>query len=284
MDKKVIPRHPGGSLIAYNGSIERRYCQFPQPEVYLFIMNKKAFTLAELLMVMVIMFVLAIILFPTLGRVREQGRRVQCTNNLRQHGIAWNLYLAEHNDRFPRRVHLVFYEFYSYSTFGGKQGTLDDAYAAEHRVLNRYLDIRDNSSPNVEVFHCPDDKEEVDVGAIHTNDSFFEEWGNSYLLNDRIIKYGGPRSDARERPFSTITQPHNRVYLETDYDFNNPGHGGKGRDLWGRNEVLVMVLFVDGHVAGPYSYDDDFENGVYRDRPVIWDPNGTYNAPGAEYD
>ena len=50
-----------------------------------------------------------------------------------------------------------------------------------------------------------------------------------------------------------------------------PGHGLKGS-----NSSLVMVLFVDGHVGGPYSYNNDFEDyNVNTSKPVIWDPNGT---------
>ena len=65
-------------------------------------MSKKAFTLLELLVLMVILGVLAVILLPVIGSSREAAKRVQCANNLRQHGIAWSMYLDEHNDFFPQ--------------------------------------------------------------------------------------------------------------------------------------------------------------------------------------
>ena len=48
---------------------------------------------------------------------------------------------------------------------------------------------------------------------------------------------------------------------------NNPGHGGKEYTAVG--EIPVMVLFVDGHIAGPFLYDDDFGVG----KKVLIEPN-----------
>jgi prepilin-type N-terminal cleavage/methylation domain-containing protein/prepilin-type processing-associated H-X9-DG protein len=45
---------------------------------------KRAFTLIEMLVVVAIIMVLAALLFPALGRVRESGRMVRCSSNLRQ--------------------------------------------------------------------------------------------------------------------------------------------------------------------------------------------------------
>jgi len=59
--------------------------------------RKEGFTLIELLVVIAIIAVLMAILIPALSRVREQGKRAVCLNNLRQLGFAWNLY-ADDND------------------------------------------------------------------------------------------------------------------------------------------------------------------------------------------
>jgi len=60
-----------------------------------------AFTLIELLVVIAIIGILAAMLFPTLHRAHESGRRTHCMSNLRQIGIGIQLYRPDNNDRPP---------------------------------------------------------------------------------------------------------------------------------------------------------------------------------------
>jgi prepilin-type N-terminal cleavage/methylation domain-containing protein/prepilin-type processing-associated H-X9-DG protein len=61
----------------------------------------RAFSLAELLVVVGVIAVLAALLLPTVGRAREAGRRVVCLGNLRQFGAAFRMYAADNADLFP---------------------------------------------------------------------------------------------------------------------------------------------------------------------------------------
>ena len=62
----------------------------------------KAFSLIELLCVLAIIGLLAALLLPAVNRARGNVLRIQCVNNLRQVGIAFQVFAHDHNGAFPR--------------------------------------------------------------------------------------------------------------------------------------------------------------------------------------
>ena len=63
-------------------------------------LNKKAFTLIELVVVIAIIALLIAILLPVARQVRNQSRAVVCRSNLKQWGMALATYTGEYNNRF----------------------------------------------------------------------------------------------------------------------------------------------------------------------------------------
>ena len=69
-------------------------------------MNKRGFTLVELLVVISIIALLLGILIPALNIARERARTIICATNLRNYGSAVYMYVNSNSDRFPDQYFL----------------------------------------------------------------------------------------------------------------------------------------------------------------------------------
>lgn len=81
---------------------------------------KKAFTLIELLVVVAIIAILAAVLFPVFARAKEAAKKTACASNVRQIGLAWQLYNADYEGTLMRvRTESGTTAYYWFGSFDG---------------------------------------------------------------------------------------------------------------------------------------------------------------------
>lgn len=197
----------------------------------------KAFTLVEILVVVVILSVLATILFPAFSRVRERGRASACASNLRQLGLSIAQYAADHDDKLPYAPSPESKEIASRPqfVFGEPLDTLILGMPDVRMVLKPY-------GATNELFRCPSDRfDRIFLAEFPNHTSHFGKWGSSYSYDDRNGLSG--------KTLGSYAHPDSASIMADVDTF----HGGDLNDF--RNgSSLSNVLYADGHVKLVSSY------------------------------
>jgi prepilin-type processing-associated H-X9-DG protein len=116
-----------------------------------------AFTLIELLVLIGILSVLTALLMPAMSRAKEAGRSAACISNLRQIGIALQVYVDGNHNRLP---------FMRDQMIGTNQPT--------NSLRGMNVVLRDELG-NTNVLRCPSDRQAI-----------FELTGSSYAWNSLL--------------------------------------------------------------------------------------------------
>jgi prepilin-type N-terminal cleavage/methylation domain-containing protein/prepilin-type processing-associated H-X9-DG protein len=223
----------------------------------------RAFTLVELLVVIAVISILAAMLLPTLARTKDKAGATCCLNNLKQWGLATQLYTVDNDDFLPPE---------------GKPTPLDSdlsnpAYQAwyiqlpELLRLSRYADADWRKDPSVDpdksIWICPSNRRRANVTAMSHN--LFH-----YCLNDYV---NGTGTGNRKVKISVVRRHSTQVWL---FDSKNlPALGEENFVHTNLHNGGAQFGFLDGHAArfrAVEYWDSSLNKGRTNNPSLVWAP------------
>jgi len=114
--------------------------------------SPQGFTLIELLVVIAIIAILAAILFPVFAKVREKARQITCASNLKQIGLAEQMYANDYDDTYSGSYQCTDWN----AAAGGCQA--DDSFGDGGGSPDRisYAELLFPYTKSAKVYLCPD--------------------------------------------------------------------------------------------------------------------------------
>jgi prepilin-type N-terminal cleavage/methylation domain-containing protein/prepilin-type processing-associated H-X9-DG protein len=193
--------------------------------------STRAFTLIELLVVIAIIALLLAILLPALKQAKKQTRAVICRSNIRQIGLAANLYAGANDTYIPR---------------GGKFGTW-------FKCFLPYLDQKAGKSDyrDVKIYRCPSfpDKAQTVCYVV-----------SSWTFDDGADETGHEVTEPTK--LRTFKRPMYTVYLAD----NEEGSWRPVVKQEGDPDIMRLDVWNLGHLPGSAVEDRTFGRRVAKER------------------
>jgi len=151
--------------------------------------ERRGFTLIELLVVIAIIAILAAILFPVFTRARESAFKATCASNLKQFGVAFEMYGNDYDQKWPLPGSADGYDTNQNDdpNAGTKGNFWDKADTDPKGGINAYiLNRASDAKKAVSVWCCPRLQplyRETNIGQSGGNITFKQVTIRSYTMN-----------------------------------------------------------------------------------------------------
>jgi prepilin-type processing-associated H-X9-DG protein len=173
-------------------------------------------------------------LLPALSRAREGAKRASCVNNLRQIGIAFELYLQENDETYPAAQDPVSTDPFYWLWMG----------RGWRALLTEYIP-GDKDNPGV--FWCPSDpraEEQYESTSYAYSMAFYHSPEQIDAMTNVEDNYSAPVPSVPQRN-AAVRHPTQKVLAGEWY----ANHAAFGTDEgWFAQGGKRLYLFADGHV------------------------------------
>ncbi len=236
----------------------------------------RAFTLVELLVTIAILAILGTILIAVVGNVRQSAKKTQSMSNLRQIGMAMNLYATENQGKLPEGYFYKKGEGERYWTWhlepyierlSPSNEPAENIYVSP--LVDKYIkegSLKNGSVPSTYSAHgilCPDTSNYGDEDP-RINVSTISNPSELILVGEATLRSNNTYASATFKTPSAFYQRKSGINLNepipTDTDKN-----GTGGALRYRANGAALVTFVDGHVEA-------MEKGTVKYRNIVIAP------------
>jgi len=227
--------------------------------------SRHGFTLIELLVVISIIALLIGILLPALGRARETARSSVCKSNMKQIGLAMNMYATEYKDYIPRegKYHTTYPppKLYFYPWPRSFAPFLDNRFVGSPRNIEdrQYSSwdsyYRDYNWDDFKFYHCPSYPTE-----LHQI---------NYIDNGIMLRPGedGNLEDDGRHPTAQITEfwrPSDSMYLTEFSDDPDSSIWNEAYNIHAYPIDFWYDAFLKVHIDGPEEDSNGWGGNVAR--------------------